>query len=320
MLEAVLQSVSNVLILVIIAAVGYRVSAQGLADAAGRKLVSKIVNLSIPFFLFYSMTSKFTHDQLLDLLRLAFIPFVVMGANYAVSLLMVKAGWVKEDVKGVFTACFSGASTLFVGVPMTMALFGDAGIPYLLVYFIANVLFIWTLGLYHVQLDGVAKTGAAAPTFFSARSLKMIFSLPLIGFLSAVVCILLSVPVPSLVTGVTKMFGAIATPLAIVFIGMTIQKVGFGKMRHLSKDVWLVLLGGYVIRPLLVYLFSMPFDMDPVMRKVFVLAASLPASAVIAVLAKQYGADEEYASETIGASTIALIFWLPVILVAVHYA
>ena len=50
------------------------------------------------------------------------------------------------------------------------------------------------------------------------------------------------------------------------------------------------------------------------------LAASLPASAVIAVLAKQYGADEEYASETIGASTIALIFWLPVILVAVHYA
>ena len=51
MLEAVLHSVSNVLILVIIAAVGYRVSAQGLADAAGRKLVSKIVNLSIPFFL-----------------------------------------------------------------------------------------------------------------------------------------------------------------------------------------------------------------------------------------------------------------------------
>ena len=116
MLEAVLHSVSNVLILVIIAAVGYRVSAQGLADAAGRKLLSKIVNLSIPFFLFYSMTSKFTHDQLLDLLRLAFIPFVVMGANYAVSLLMVKAGWVKDDVKGVFTACFSGASTLFVVV------------------------------------------------------------------------------------------------------------------------------------------------------------------------------------------------------------
>jgi predicted PurR-regulated permease PerM len=74
------------------------------------------------------------------------------------------------------------------------------------------------------------------------------------------------------------------------------------------------------VGPPLVYLFSMPFDMDPVMRKVFVLAASLPASAVIAVLAKQYGADEEYASETIGASTIALIFWLPVILVAVHFA
>ena len=36
MLEAVLHSVSNVLILVIIAAIGYRVSAQGLADAAGR--------------------------------------------------------------------------------------------------------------------------------------------------------------------------------------------------------------------------------------------------------------------------------------------
>ena len=53
----------------------------------------------------------------------------------------------------------------------------------------------------------------------------------------------------------------------------------------------------FVLRPLVMYLVSAPFDLDPMMRKVFVAATMLPVSSVIAVLARAHGADEEFASK-----------------------
>ena len=74
----------------------------------------------------------------------------------------------------------------------------------------------------------------------------------------------------------------------------------------------------FILRPLVMYLVSAPFDLDPMMRKVFVAATMLPVSSVIAVLARAHGADEEFASEAVGATTIGLVFALPVLLFIVN--
>lgn len=58
--------------------------------------------------------------------------------------------------------------------------------------------------------------------------------------------------------------------------------------------------------------------MEPLMRKCFILGSALPVSTVVAVLAKTYGGDEEFASETIGASTVGMIAVLPILLIAVN--
>ena len=55
------------------------------------------------------------------------------------------------------------------------------------------------------------------------------------------------------------------------------------------------------------------------MRQVFVASAALPVSSVVAVLAKSYGADEEFASEAIGASTLGLVIILPVLILALTF-
>ncbi|MDY4163214.1 MAG: AEC family transporter, partial [Sutterella sp.] len=114
-------------------------------------------------------------------------------------------------------------------------------------------------------------------------------------------------------------FGSITSPLALFFIGMTIWKVGFDKLRHMPREIWLILFSCFVLRPLIMYLLCLPFDMEPIMRKVFVAGAALPVSSVLAVLSKNYGADEEYASEAIGASTIGILFALPVLLFIVNF-
>ena len=71
MLDAFLHALSAVFVLVCVAGLGWYSSSKGWYDEAGKRLVSKIVGLAIPFFLFYSITSKFTHAQLLELLRIS---------------------------------------------------------------------------------------------------------------------------------------------------------------------------------------------------------------------------------------------------------
>ena len=319
MIDVLMHAAGVIAVLVAVAGLGYWTSHKNWYDDKGRALVARIVNLSIPFFLFYSVISKFSHDQLMEIVKLAYLPFVTVGINFAISLMIVRIGWVRDEWKGTFIASFTGATVLFVGVPVVSAMFGEAAIPYLLVYFFSNVVFIWVIGLYCVQWDGVRRRGGAKPRLISAKSLRMFFSGPLLGFLAGLAVVVLSVPVPKPVSLATHMIGQIANPLALIFIGMTIHRVGFERLRHMPREVWLVLLSCFVIRPAVMYLCSMPLEMDPLMRKCFIVAAALPVTSVIAVMARHYGADEEFASEAVGMSTVGLLFALSFVLVAVSF-
>lgn len=312
MLQAVTHSLTAVIVLVIVAGVGWVTARKGWYDEKGRTLVSKLVNCAIPFFLFYSVTSKFTHDQLMELLNMAFLPFLVVALNFLISVLLVKLKVVREEIHGAFIACFTSSTVLFVGVPVTIAMFGETGLPYLLVYFFANVIFIWTIGLYNIRLDGVRRHGKPQPKIISMQSLKLFTSPPLLGFLLGMACILFSISVPRVITLSTHIIGQLATPLALIFIGMTVHKVGFAKLLHMPREVWLILLSCYVIRPCLMIVLMLPFDVEPLMRQVFIVSTILPVSSMMAVLSRHYGADEEFASEAVGMSTIALVFAAPV--------
>ena len=225
----------------------------------------------------------------------------------------------RRELSGTFTAAFTGSTVLFVGVPMTTALFGEEGIPYLLVYFFANCVFIWTVGLYAIQTDGVAKTGGARPKLVFMKSVRMLFSPPLLSFIVGIAFVVLSIPIPHFVAATVKSFGSVTSPLALFFIGMTIFKIGVSEMKRMPRELVFVLLSCFMIRPLVMYLVTIPFDLEPIMRKVFVAAAALPVSSVIAVLARTYGGDERFASRAIGVTTLGIIPALPVMLFIVHF-
>lgn len=319
MLDAFLNALSAVFVLVCVAGLGWYSSAKGWYDEAGKRLVSKIVGLAIPFFLFYSITSKFTHAQLLELLRISGLPFMAFAVYIVTSWLICKAGLVRDEWHGTFIAEFSGSSLLFVGIPVTYAMFGDRGIPYLLVYFFANVIFVWTIGLYNVQLDGVRHTGKPAPKFFSRQSLKMIFTKPLIGFLIGVLCVAIDLKIPQPISLATRLIGQICSPLALIFIGITVQQIGFARFKHLPRETWIILFGCNVYKPLVMFLISQLLVMDPMMRQILILSSVMPVSPMLGVLAKLHDGPADFASATVGVTVAALTFTLPVIMVLVSF-
>jgi len=93
---------------------------------------------------------------------------------------------------------------------------------------------------------------------------------------------------------------------------MTIFKIGVSEMKRMPRELVFVLLSCFVIRPLVMYLVTIPFDLEPIMRKVFV-------APFVAVLARPYGGDERFASRAIGVTTLGIIPALPVMLFIVHF-
>jgi hypothetical protein len=314
-----LHSVSALCVLLILIGFGVYLARKGLfEDPRSRGLLSKLVNASIPCCLFYSVISKFTHAELINLLRFAGVPFMTIFLNFLISVALTHTPLIRPHLKGTFIAAFSGASVLFVGIPLITTMYGTDGVPYLLVYFFANCLYVWTVGLYNIQLDGARKgKNGAAPRLISLKSLKMLLSPPLLGFLLGLVVVALSIPVPDVIKVSTHYLGQPTTPLALTFVGVTVYFIGLKKLRHLPREVWLVLFSCFILRPVVMYLVTMPLDMAPLMRRCLILGSALPVSSMIAVLSKNYGGDEEFASEAIGASTIGMICVMPFLLVIV---
>ena len=118
MLEAVLHSAEAVLVLFSIAYVGFETSRRGWYNDDSRRLMARLVNLCLPLFLFYNVTSKFTHEDLMNVLQVAGLPFLTVGFNWLVSVVIVKLGWVHKEIAGAFIACFTGATVTFLGIPV----------------------------------------------------------------------------------------------------------------------------------------------------------------------------------------------------------
>ncbi len=318
MLEAILNSLCAVAVVASVAGVGFYFAQKGTFNEQSRADIAKLVNISLPCFLFYSVAARFTHDQFMALAQSLLLPFIIVAVNFLFSVLFVKIGWVRKELSGTFIACFSGSTVLFVGVPIIMAMYGERGIPYVLEYFIANCLFIWTIGLYNIQLDGVRRTGGAAPKIFSFKSIRMLLKPPLIGCALGLFCVLISFKVPDTVMMVMRYLGNLTTPLALIFVGITVQMVGFKRLKKMPRELWLILFACYVLRPAITYFVVIPFELEDFMRRVFIIVSALPVSSVTSVLSRAYGGDAEFAASAIGASTAAVVFVMPIILIIVN--
>lgn len=100
----------------------------------------------------------------------------------------------------------------------------------------------------------------------------MLLSPPLMGFLIGLIVVLLSIPVPKFIAQSTHTIGQLATPLALVFVGITVWQIGFEKLRKLPREVWLILLSRYCHSSVTMYLCTMPLT-GSAPAEVFILAS-----------------------------------------------
>lgn len=309
-MDAFLNAIEGVVTLILMGFSGWFMSYKGWINDNNRSLLPKLVNyISLPLFFIYNITNAFTKDQLEHMISGVTIPFISMIICYLLSIFFIHVFNIRHGHRGTFSASFTNSNSIFVGIPVTMALFGEKALPYVLLYFFANTTFFWTIGNASIQSDAIHTSSIKA--FLNIATLKKVFSPPICGFILSVSLIFVNVKLPPFLIDTAKYLGNMTTPIALIFIGATLYTMNFKEL-HFDRDLNGVLLGRFIVAPIVIYIVGSFFTIPKLMFEDFIIMASLPAMIQTVVLNSLYKGDVKYGTVIVSVTTLLSIVTIPV--------
>ena len=309
-MDIFLRSISGILAILGMILVGFVICEKGWFDDKSRGLIAKLVTqIALPCYMLYTITQRFTAADLLKMLPALRFPALSMVVLLGIATAVARIFAVRQDRRGLFISMFFNSNTIFVGLPINQALFGDASIPYVLIYYMCNTTFFWTLGTYLIQRDGEGEA-----RFDFKTSLKKVFSPPLMGFLLGLVMVMLRMKLPAFLASDLQYLGNLTTPLSMIFIGLSVSHIGL-KQLILGKDQLLILLGRFVVAPLLMATIVYWAPLPSLMKQVFIIQSAMPVMTNAPVVARLYGADSDYAAIMVTETTLATMVVIPILMV-----
>lgn len=293
MLESALQGMEAIFTIAIIVYLGFELSRRGWFSKESSDLIVKLVTrVSLPLFMIRGLVHNFTAEHLIAMLPDLKVPVLSILLAMFISWLLVKLLRIRPGRRGLFMVnCFI-ANTVFIGLPVNAALFGDISIPSVMLYYIANTTFFWTVGVQMIVSD---IPGSDAPPFFSVSALKKVMSPPLVGFFVGLALVLLNVQFPPFIDRTMMYIGSMTTPLSLIFVGIELYRVDW---KHLQwgADVFGSLVGRFIICPLCVLVLLPILGVGGISAKVFLMQAAMPAMTQIAIITRLYGGDSVFAA------------------------
>lgn len=310
----IFPSISAVLNIFLLMGIGFVLTKAKWITPDNRSLLTKlVVYLAVPCTIFNNMLSAITPESLKTAGEMLIVPAITVVSTYLFGLFVAR--YVLKMPKNrhrTFAAMSGCPNTIFVGVPIVMALFGDAGVPAAMFFFVCQTSLFWSVGASGIQSDGQGKAQFSVGTM-----LKKIFSLNVIVILVVVALVLLRIQPPTLVTNITKYIGNLSTPLSLFFSGNALCEIytefGFRGLR-IQRDVWAVMLARFVIQPVVAFLLCLLFGVTGLTRTVFILMSGMPVMTQTVILSGNYGADRNYAALSFFWTTCASMIVIPVFL------
>jgi len=306
-----LTSITSIIPIIAIIVLGYILQVKGwFGDDFGPNLSRLIMNVALPASIFVSVMKYLTLDKLISLSGGLLYTFVAFILGYIVAYIAVVLFKVRPGRRGTMINTFVNANTIFIVLPLNVALFGDQALPYFLIYYITNTISTWTLGVYLMTSD--SKSGQSKKT--SKFDWKKLLPAPLVGFLVALLFLILRISIPDFATNTLTYVGNIVTPLSLIYIGIVLAKAGL-KTITFDKDTIVTLVGRFILAPLIMLLVLKFFasNMATVEFKTFMIQSATPALAVLPILANQGKGDVEFSTNVVTLSTVLFIVVIPIL-------
>ena len=301
-----LAAVLSVLTIFLIIGVGFFLARREFfSPVAGTLFARTVVNVSLPAMMVYELTAGFTRGELIQGGRGLLLQMLAYVGCALLAPLAARLGGVKPGRRGTFTAMFVASNTIFIGMPVNLALFGPASVPFVLLAYAVNSTYFWTWGVHGIEADA----GRRLP-LFSWDHLKRILVPPFLAFLVGITLVFAGIRLPVFLAATLKQLGAMTTPLSLLFMGITFSGIALAELRP-TRDMIVLFIGRFLLAPGLVYGMYRLLPVPILMVKVFMIQAAMPAITQAALMAKTCEADYRYATVMISATNLASLAVLP---------
>lgn len=305
------NALSASLVLLMLMSVGYFMGVLGWMTAQEKKFVSKyIVNIAVPCNCLVGLMNNLSHDQLAQAGVMLLSALLGVGATMLLSMALGTALKLPRERWGVFVLMAGLSNTLFIGIPVSTQLFGDACLPYLMIYYLGNTTYLQSIGF--VIMERAGNKGSGKITVGGV--LQSLFTKPpIITVLFAIALLLLDLQLPAPIMKFAGYISGSVSPLALIYCGFIIYELGLKNVR-LMRGLPLMLVVRLGIAPVICMVFCHLFGMTGLARDVFIVEAALPVVSQVTVMAGAYGADERYAATGACLSTLGSFITIPILM------
>ncbi len=310
-----LNALQSMLSITLLSLIGYMLAWKGWISKEVEIFIPRFVTqIVVPPYLMVSVVEHFNHDQFVQLIIESAIPFASMLVSFFAFFALGRLMGMDRKHLGLAATGAATSNTIFIGIPVNNALFGPDGLSPLLLYFLANTTFFWTFGNWAIAREGTHEGHRLS----TKEILGHIFSPPLMGTLTGIFLLMTGIPLPKFVTSTCNMLGSLGSPLALIFVGVILRRVDW-KAAHMGKDIMLTLFGRILLTPLVTIgvILLMPIDISVLTTQVYVIQAGLPSMTNIALISAFYGADKEFGSVFVCASSIVGLISVPLWMTAI---
>ena len=307
-----ISALSASLVLMLMMSVGYFMGHKGWMGPQEKKFVSRyVMNIAVPLNCIVSILNNLERHMLARAGLMLISAYLSIGVTMLLSVLLanlLKLPWKRW---GVFV-CMTGLSnTLFIGIPVCTQLFGDACLPFLMVYWLGNTTYLQSAGIMLVKHAGSQEVGRFSLIGFMK---DLLTKPPVVGVIIGVTLMLLDLQLPGPIMKFAGYISATVSPLALLYCGMIIYDLGLKNVR-LMRGLPTMLVVRLVVAPVICLVFCRVFGTTGLARDVFVIESALPVVTQATVMAGDYGADVEYAATGACLSTLGSFITIPILMV-----
>lgn len=200
-------------------------------ENAAKNLTKRTMTVALPPLMIHSLYANFTHDALIASAPDLVLPFVSIFASYLAGHVLASVLHISKGRRGIFICTCCIANAIFIGVPVNVALFGEASVPSCMLYYLANTTMFWALGAYLI-----IRAAGGDHRFTPREMLLKLRTPPLMGFAAGVILLLVNVPIPHFAMAAMKYVGGMATPMALMVIGIQMSQIPLSSI-HFDKDL-----------------------------------------------------------------------------------
>lgn len=291
-----------ILSLFVIIGIGFVLRRYGLLNGDRVHLVSHIlVNIALPAITISSMQVPHTAKTMGIVNSMLLVACCYYAAVITLSIAICHFLPTTPKEKGVFEFMLVFPNTMFMGIPVALAILGPDSLFYVTLFNLPMYFLIFTFGVWLLAQGRPGKF-----------DVKVLLSPGLVASFIGLALFLVDYTIPAPAETVIELVGSATTPLAMLVVGALLATLPLSRLAG-DWRVHVVTLLRLIVFPVIAFFVLLPFVSDTILLGVTVLLIAMPVAANIVLLSEEYNVDSTLASQGVFLSTLLCLVTIPVL-------